>query len=610
MRMIRVLMVAMALSATAQAAQDGATIYQAHCSSCHDLAKPRTPPLSALKAMSPAAVEAALTSGSMRGQAEGLTKEDIAALIAYVAPTGKRSTADLSLARTCERDAPHSAIDAKDWAGWSPGLTNARFQDTAAAGLTSETVPRLKVKWAFSLGAVTSTRTQPVVVGGRLIVTAASGAVYSLDAKTGCTYWGFLADSPVRASVTVGQGRVYFGDFKATVYALDADTGKLLWKVHPVDHPAAMLTATPRYYEGVIYQPFASYEEVLAAGPNYKCCTFRGSVVALDATTGRMVWQTFTIPEEAQLRDKSSTGSEQYGPSGAAVWSTPTIDEQRHALYVATGDNYSDPPTTTSDAVLAMDLKRGKLLWSRQLTPSDAYNVGCSTPQQTHCPKARGGDFDFGQPPILVKLGGRARALVIAQKSGMAHSLDPDHEGAILWQRRVGEGSALGGSEWGSASDSKNVYVATSDIVVAPVPDSKTPGGVRLTLNPLKGGGLQALELKTGKVVWNAAPAPCATDRTNCSPAQSAAVTVIPGTVFSGSIDGHLRAYATASGKVLWDFDTERDFTAVNGIPANGGSIDVGGVAVRDGMVFVSSGYAQWGGAPGNVVLAFSIDGE
>jgi len=603
-------MVFMALCATAHAAQDGTAIYKARCAACHDLGKQRIPPLSAIKAMSPTAVNAALTTGSMRTQTEGLSSDEISALIAYIAPTGSRSSADLTLARTCNQDTPHRATGRKDWAGWSPGLTNTRFQDTAAAGLTVRDVPRLKLKWAFSLGDVVNARAQPVVAGGRAIVTAVSGAVYSLDAKTGCTHWGFLADAPVRASVTVGDGRVYFGDFKATVYALDADTGTLLWKAHPVEHPAASLTATPRYYKGVIYQPFASIEEVLASGPSYKCCTFRGSVVALDAATGRQLWQTFTIPEEPQLLGKSSTGSEQYGPSGAGVWSTPTIDKKRRALYVATGDNYSDPPTATSDAVLAMDLQTGKLLWSRQLTPNDAYNVGCTTPQQTHCPQMHGSDFDFGQPPILLSLGWKARALVIAQKSGMAHALDPDHEGVILWQRRVGQGSALGGSQWGSASDDRNVYVAVSDVGIGAVPDPKTPRGFHLTLNPLAGGGLHALELKTGKEVWSATASPCASDRTDCSPAQSAAVTVIPGVVFSGALDGHLRAYSTASGKVLWDFDTERYFAAVNGIPAHGGSLDVGGAAVSNGTVFVSSGYALWGGAPGNVVLAFSVDGN
>lgn len=335
-----------------------------------------------------------------------------------------------------------------------------------------------------------------------------------------------------------------------------------------------------------------------------------GSVVALDAATGKKLWQTFTIPEAAKPTHKNAAGKQQYGPSGAAVWSTPTIDEQLGVLYVATGDNYSDPSTNTSDAILAMDLKTGKLLWSKQLTEKDTYNSGCETPQKTNCPEKGGPDFDFGQPPILVHLDGGKRALVIGQKSGMVHAVDPDQNGKLLWQTRAGAGSALGGSQWGSAADAQQVYVAISDIGMGGVPDPKAPGGYRITLDPKKGGGLHALDLGTGKIAWSAKPAPCAEGRTDCSPAQSGAVTAIPGVVFSGSVDGHLRAYASGTGQVLWDVDTAREFQTVNGAPAHGGSMDTGGPIVVNGMVLVNSGYGQWGGMPGNVLLTFSVDGK
>jgi polyvinyl alcohol dehydrogenase (cytochrome) len=394
------------------------------------------------------------------------------------------------------------------------------------------------------------------------------------------------------------------------MYALNAQTGELIWKVRPVDHYATMATATPRYYKGVVYQPFASFEESVAADPKTLCCTFRGSVAALDAGTGKKIWQTFTITEPAKPTHKTPARAPQSGPSGAGVWSSATIDEQSGALYVATGDNYSDPPTNTSDAILAMDLKTGELLWSSQLTENDAFNTGCSAPAKTNCPEAGGPDYDFGQPPILVSLGGGKRALVIAQKSGMAHAVDPDQKGKVLWQTRAGQGSPLGGSQWGSASDGQNVYVAISNIVIGGVADPKSPLGFRLTLDPATGGGLHALDLKTGKIVWSAKPIPCAPTRTDCSPAQSAAVTAIPGVAFSGSVDGHLRGYSTATGEVLWDTDTEREFETVNGKAAHGGSMDAAGPAVVNGMVFVSSGYGQWGGMPGNLLLAFSVNGK
>jgi polyvinyl alcohol dehydrogenase (cytochrome) len=396
------------------------------------------------------------------------------------------------------------------------------------------------------------------------------------------------------------------------MYALDADNGRLIWKSKPVEHPASIVTATPRFYDGVIYQPVSSFEEALAARPDYQCCTFRGSVVALAAGTGETIWQGFSIAQEPAPTRKSPMGVQQYGPSGAAVWSSPTIDPQHGVLYVATGDNYSDPPTNTSDAVLAMDLKTGKLLWSQQMTSDDTFNNSCSTPRRENCPSTAGPDADFGQPPILVGLDGGKRELVIAQKTGMAFALDPDQQGKVLWRTRAGGGGPFGGSQWGSASDGQNMYVAISGQKVGAVRDPQSPRGFRFVLDPHEGGGLVALDLTTGKIVWNVPPVPraCPPARTDCSPVQSAAVTVISGVAFSGSVDGHLRAYATQSGDVLWDMNTAHAYEAVNGGTAHGGSMDAAGPAVVNGMVFANSGYGQWGGMPGNVLLAFSVDGE
>jgi polyvinyl alcohol dehydrogenase (cytochrome) len=504
--------------------------------------------------------------------------------------------------------------DAPHWNGWSPSLTNSRFQDAAAAKLSASDVPNLELKWAFNLGDVTVARSQPAVAGGRVFIGSQTGVLYALDAATGCTRWGFHAASALRSGVAIGQAggtaAVFFGDSGANIYALNAQTGALIWKVRPAEHFATMTTATPRYYKGVIYQPFSSFEEALGADPKAQCCTFRGSVVALDAATGNKLWQTFTIAEPAKPTRKNSAGAQQYGPSGAGVWSSPTIDEQLGVLYVATGDNYSDPPTDTSDAILAMDLKTGELRWSKQFTENDAFNTGCSTPARANCPEAKGSDYDFGQSPILVDLGGGKRELVIAQKSGMVHAVDPDRKGSILWQARAGQGSALGGSQWGSASDGQRVYVAISDPGLGGAPDPKSPQGYRLVLDPKKGGGLHALDLKTGKIVWSAKPVPCADGKTDCSPAQSAAVTAIPGVVFSGALDGHLRAYSASTGEVLWDTDTAREFQTVNAKAAHGGSIDCAGPTVVNGIVFVNSGYNQFGGMPGNVLLVFSAKGK
>jgi polyvinyl alcohol dehydrogenase (cytochrome) len=593
-------------------AQDGAAIYKERCASCHETPAPRVPSLSTIKAMSGEAIYLALTRGVMKTQAEGLSSAQIFSLLGYIAPTGGAHVAALQVTPTCATQPAFSvSANTPEWNGWSTKITNSRFQDAASAGLTAGDLGRLKLKWAFNLGDVTETRSQPAVFGKYVFIGTATGTLYALDADSGCTVWGFGAASGIRGGVTIGDAAgtpaVFFSDGGANVYALNAKTGKLIWKVRPVDHFATLATAAPRYYHGVVYQAFSSFEEVVSGDPKYQCCTFRGSVVALSAANGDKLWQTFTVSDPAVPTRMSPAGTQQYGPSGAAVWATPTIDEQRGALYVATGDNYSDPPTNTSDAVLAMDLKTGKLLWSAQLTSNDAFNNACSIPTPGNCPATHGSDYDFGQPPILLSLHAGKRVLVIAQKSGMAYGLDPDAKGKMLWQTRVGKGGALGGSQWGSASDGARVYVAISDLALGAVSDPKSTKGYRLVLDPHKGGGLYALDPRTGKMEWSAPATPCDASRTGCSPAQSAAVTVIPGVVFSGSVDGHLRAYSATTGRVLWDTDTARDFPTVNGKSANGGSIDAAGPAVVNGMIFVNSGYGQWGGMAGNVLLAFSV---
>jgi polyvinyl alcohol dehydrogenase (cytochrome) len=602
------------LTAALAFGQDGAALYKERCATCHDTPQGHVPSLSSIKAMSGEAIYATLTTGVMKERAAGLSTTDIFALIGYIAPTGAAKTTTVIKPTCGANPAFQVKAGAPEWNGWSPEDTNSRYADAKISGLKAADVSKLKLKWAFGLGEVTTVRAQPAIVGGRVFLTTTGGVVYSLDAKTGCTYWGFAAAPGIRSGVSIGEANgkpaAFFAEGGGTVDALNAQTGELLWKEKPVDHFATIATGGPRFYRGVVYQGYSSFEEALGGDPKFVCCTFRGSVVALDANTGKKIWQTFTITEAAKVVGKSSAGTAQSGPSGAGVWSTPTIDEKAGVLYVATGDNYSDPATDTSDAILAMDLKTGELKWSKQLHANDTYNNGCSAAVKANCPKKGGPDFDFGQPPILATLGGGKRELVIAAKSGIAYALDPDNKGEVLWQTQAGVGTALGGSQWGSASDGKNMYVAISNPGINGEADPKSPGGYRIVLDPRKGGGLHAIDLKTGKVVWDSTPEPCVSEKKDCSPAQSAAVTAIPGAVFSGAVDGHLRAYSTANGKVLWDVNTAQEFDSVNGGKAHGGAMDVGGPAVVGGMVFVNSGYNQWGGAPGNAFLVYSVDGK
>jgi polyvinyl alcohol dehydrogenase (cytochrome) len=488
------------------------------------------------------------------------------------------------------------------------------------AGLAAYDVPRLKLKWAFGFPGAVRAIAQPTVVGGRLFIGSWRGTVYSLDAQSGCTYWKYDTGRSVRSAIVIGPDAggwaAYFGDLGGNVHAVDAVTGKELWTSQIDEHPAAIVTGAPTLVGETLFVPVSSFEEVTGANPIYSCCTFRGSVVALEASTGKALWKTYTIPEPAKPGAVNSNGVQLQGPSGAAVWSAPTFDAASRRVYVTTGDNYSDPPSTTSDAVLAFDATSGELAWARQMTSGDAFNIACGPTPRANCPKANGPDHDFGSSAVLAELPGGKRVLIAAQKSGVVTALDPDRSGDIVWQKRVANGGKLGGVQWGVAADQRNVYVAVSDVKIDVVP-AGTPGAQPMARNPnlrflldrKSGGGLLALKLDTGEEVWRTPPPGCG-DIPGCSPAQSAAVTAIPGVVFSGGLDGRLRAYSSEDGQIIWDVDTKGEVGTVNGIAAHGGSIDGAGPVVVGGMLYVSSGSGVFGGAPGNVLLAYSVEGR
>lgn len=598
--------------------KEGEALYRQRCANCHDTGVARAPSRGAMTHMSPENVRLALTTGAMSKQAANLSPAQLDALVHFLAD--QSTTKQPAANNACPAESAPFADAEPHWNGWGADLSQQRFQPADMARLRPGQVPKLKLKWAFGFPGVGQAYAQPAIVGGHLFVGSAGRKVYSLGASTGCLHWEFLADFPVRTAISVGSGPqgwfVFFGDQHANAYAVDALSGKLLWKTHLEDHPAAVITGAPTLAGGKLYVPTSSAEEVFGADPHYECCKFRGSVSAIDTATGEVLWKSFTIPEAPQPVRKNKLGVQLWGPSGAAVWSSPTVDLKNHVVYVATGDSYSDPPASTSDAFLAFDSETGKLLWSRQMTAGDAFTVDCDSPpsMRGNCAEANGPDFDFGSSPILVNLPNGRRALIAGQKSGMVHAIDPDRQGEILWQRRVGRGGRLGGVQWGSAVDAKNVYVAVSDVRIQPVPEGtaggqKTAFGVTFQLDPKAGGGLFALKLETGEIVWQT-PHPGCGDKPGCSPAQSAAVTAIPGVVFSGGLDGHLRAYSAEDGRILLDVDTEREYTTVNGVKANGGSLDGPGAAIVGGILYVNSGSAFLGSTPGNVLLAFSVDGK
>jgi len=572
-------------------AADGGAVYERACAACHDGADPRAPDRAALSHRSPRAIVDALTVGAMRYQGLALTGAERRAVAEYL--SGRRLAGSIAGAAVgrCTKAAPMGGVSAgAAWPGWSPDLANTHFQPADRAGLAADDVPHLHLAWAFGFPDAASAWAQPTIAGGRLFVGSQNGTVYSLDAASGCIVWTFAARSGVRASIAIGRAPrawvAFAADQQGDVYALDAGSGRLLWTRRVDDHPLVRLTGSPVLHEGRVYVPTSSYEEG-GKSLGYRCCTFRGAIVALDAATGDVVWKTYTIPDPPTLLRAYADGTEAWGPSGGAIWSAPTIDTRRGAIYAGTGNSYSGPPQTTTDAVVAFDVRTGRMRWARQMTPRDVF--GC-VPNEINCVERPGPDFDFGAAPALVTTTSGRELIVAAQKSGVAYALDPDRQGAQVWRYRAGGGSGLGGIQWGIASDGTRVYLPVAEMY-APQP-----------------GGLHAVDAATGLRAWLATPPPpiCGTPSRACSSAQFAAVTAIPGIVFSPSNDGAVRAFATADGSVVWTFDTNRDFKTVNGVRAHGGSMNGPAPVVAGGFVYVSSGYGAFGLRPGNVLLAFA----
>lgn len=605
MKLLARVSAAVAFAAVLSAAPSGEAIYRQRCALCHDSGNARVPSRDALQRLSVTSILRTLDFGAMANIASPLKREDRDAVAAFLGVPAVNITPPPGALCTDRAVRLPATGSTASWNGWSPGDANTRFQPAPAAGLSLDQVGRLKLKWAFGFDGDIVAFAQPAVLGNELFVGSAAGIVRALDAKTGCTKWQYQATGPVRSAMLVvplpdsraGKHAVLFGDQIGLFYALEAETGKLLWRKRPEQHEGVRLTGAPVVYQGVVFVPVSSWEEPRTLNPAYPCCNHRGSVVAYRVKDGSQVWKTYMIPEKPKVTGKTATGVEQWGPSGASVWSAPTLDPKRGVLYVTTGDNFSPPATSMSDAILALEIRTGKIVWAKQTTPGDVWNSACGS----NCP---GPDFDYGSSALLEKLEDGRDVLLAGQKSGVVYALDPDRKGEILWQVRVGKGGINGGVQWGMASDGQRVYAATSDVLrggANPNPLDPNP----LPLDPKEGGGLTALRISNGQQVWHAAPPACGS-KPGCSPAQAAAVTAIPGVVFSGSLDGHLRAYTSEDGRVIWDFDTVRDFQTVNGVPASGGALNGPGPVIAGGMLFVNSGYARAGGLPGNVLLAFA----
>jgi polyvinyl alcohol dehydrogenase (cytochrome) len=550
----------------------------------------------------PGAILNALTNGKMQAQGSQLSEAERRAVAEYASGHSLDAVAApaAETANSCTDNLRmQDPAKTPGWNGWGNGPANVRFQPREQGGLTAADLPALQLKWAFGYANVASVRAQPTVAGGRLFAASENGTIYALNAATGCTYWKFKTLSGVVTAPSVGAYRsasgkagyaIYFGDRKANAYAVDADSGEQLWVRKVDEHRFAGITGALTAYGGRVYVPVQGVgEEGQGSHNNYECCTFRGSVSALDGNTGAVIWKTYTVGEN-QPRGTNKDGVRAFGPAGGGVWSAPTVDVRRRLVYVGTGNGYADPPQPTTDAVVALDLDTGAIRWARQVRANDNWAMGCdpTNPGNPACPAALGPDYDFSAPPVLTRVTGR-ELLVLPQKSGVAWALDPDRQGAIVWQHRFGKGSGLGG-QWGTAIDGDRAYFGAGDV---------------LTPSP---GGIHAVSLADGKLLWRKPPQATLCESLNgCNAGQGGPLTAIPGAVLNGGMDGGLRAYSSRDGSILWMFDTNREFETVNGLKAHGGSMDAAGPIVVGGMLYVASGYTGLLGLPGNVLLAFGL---
>ena len=580
--------------ATAQTASRVIRAIDERCAICHGNADENGPSIAegapsraTLRQMAPETILQAITIGAMRVHAEGLPDDYKLAMAEFISG---RKLAPLeagdarNMPNRCTLPAPLGDPNTTPaWNGWGTDTTNARFQRTP--GFSTADVPRLTLKWAFGFPGVSSVYGQPTVAGGRLFVGVDTGYVYALDSSTGCVHWSFLAESGVRNAVSIGplagssdRYAAYFGDIRANVYAVDAETGKTLWKTSVDPHPLAVVTGTPTLHEGRLYVPVSSREEAAGGSLNYPCCTFRGSVVALDAATGRQIWKTYAIPDEPQPTRRNSRGTQLWNGSGAAIWHAPTIDPRNRAVYVATGDAYAHPAHANTDAVMAIHMDTGEILWSVQDWENDAWLVACGQQPTENCPEPLGPDFDFGTSPILQPLPDGRRALLAGQKSGFVFAHDPDRNGARLWRAELVETPGEAEILFGGAADERAAYFG------------------------LDNGTLTALDPATGLNKWQVTPLP------ETARGITAAITAIPGALFVGWRGGALTAHDADNGQVIWQFDMLQDFDTVNRVPARGGSMGAPGPTVAGGMLYVGSGYVGLGnGTPGNVLLAFGL---
>jgi polyvinyl alcohol dehydrogenase (cytochrome) len=485
--------------------------------------------------------------------------------------------------------------------------------------ISAANVNQLITRWVFTTGSDVSAT--PTVMGNSVYFPDWAGNLYAVRADNGDLLWSRkisdyngVAGSLSRVSPAIFEDQLIIGDrwsfngapsAGAHVMAVDRHSGALRWITTVETHPAAVITGSPVFHGTTVYVGVASLEETMARNPEYPCCTFRGSMVALDVRTGAVLWKTYTLPDNEGLRNRYS---------GNGIWSPPVIDPRRGVLYIGTGNNYTVPddvlqcqqeaidsgnpnpnctaPDNYFNTVLALDLKTGAIKWARRLSSFDVWTLACiSMPPGVNCPSPQGTDFDFsGSGPNLLRLRDNDRQaehskessgdlIGIGQKSGVYWALNPNN-GEVVWSTIVGPGGPLGGIQWGTASDGTRIYVAINNS--SRIPYTLANGGPTINY-----GSWAALDPRTGKILWQV---PDPTEGAN----DPGAVSVANGVVYAGSYSGAMHALDARTGAILFNFDS-------------GGSV-IGAPSIVNGTVFWGSGYRNIRpGTGNNKVYAFTI---
>ncbi|MEM7612787.1 MAG: PQQ-binding-like beta-propeller repeat protein [Pseudomonadota bacterium] len=582
----------------------GKPLYEQACASCHAGGVAKAPHITFLEMMSPQAILAAMNEGIMMPQAAALSPEQRKHVAEYITQQpADGDAAALAYAPACAADKTLDIDKGIHKTGW--GHDTNRFSEASVAGLSADDAPNLELRWAYAFPGALRARSQPSVAFGAIYVGSHDGSVYALDLETGCAHWRWQASAEVRTGIVLTEGNdsqppvAMFGDLLARLYAVNALTGELLWSFKIDEHPSATLTATPAVHDGTLYVNVSALEVTAAADPSYPCCTFRGKTVAVDVQTGDVGWTHYSIPEVPVEVARTRLDTPIIAPSGAPIWASPTVDVERGRIYVGTGENYSSPADGNSDAVIAIDLATGERVWQRQTFSGDAWNVACMMADNPNCPEENGPDLDHGSAILLVDAGNGRQVLAAGLKDGSVIALDPDDNGKLLWQSKVGRGSIQGGVHFGMAADGDTIYVPINDM-------NDTRNGDVLSAEDARP-GMHALQAATGKLLWSHVQENvCPASLPFCDPGISAPVTAFPGAVVAGHLDGFIRIYAKQDGELLWEYDTKMPVMGINGLQARGGGMSGAGPMVADGYLISNSGYGLYFHEPGNMLAVFA----